>query len=105
MMRQEQPAHAVLYSSGLAAAFALLSHFLPRRIFISGGYHGTHQARRMEGACCSEVIAQLLKISDGKRCEKQPLKGPKELLGPGFICTPCIHELGSGLAPSCVPVT
>lgn len=47
---KEQPAHAVLYSSGLAAAFAVLSHFLPRRIFISGGYHGTHQARRL--VCC-----------------------------------------------------
>lgn len=33
---QEQPAHCVLYSSGLAAAFALFSHFLPKRVFISG---------------------------------------------------------------------
>ena len=38
-------AHAVLYSSGLAATFAVLSRLLPQRVAIDGGYHGTHQAR------------------------------------------------------------
>ncbi|CAE7037803.1 unnamed protein product [Symbiodinium natans] len=65
---EEQPAHAVLYSSGLAAAFALFAHFLPTRVFISGGYHGTHQ-----------VLGQLQKISVGGRCKCEPLPSPGEL--------------------------
>eukprot|EP00439_Symbiodinium_sp_Y106_P064114 s727_g10.t1 len=73
---EEQPAHAVLYSSGLAAAFALFAHYLPKRVFISGGYHGTHQ-----------VLAQLQKISAGSRCKCEPLRGPEEMLGPEGVST------------------
>ena len=76
---QETPAHCVLYSSGLAAAFGIFSHFLPKRVFITGGYHGTHQ-----------VLAQLQKISDGARYKKEPLRGPEEPLGWGNIHG--IHE-------------
>ncbi|CAJ1376364.1 unnamed protein product [Effrenium voratum] len=65
---EEQPAHAVLYSSGLAAAFALFSHFMPRRVFITGGYHGTHQ-----------VLAQLSKISLGQAFQKLPLMPPQQI--------------------------
>ncbi|CAE7652773.1 unnamed protein product [Symbiodinium pilosum] len=65
---EDKPAHAVLYSSGLAAAFALFAHFLPTRVFISGGYHGTHQ-----------VLGQLQKISGGSRCKSEPLRSPDEL--------------------------
>lgn len=54
------PAHAVLYSSGLAACFAALSRLLPRRIAISGGYHGTHlvisQLRRLSGSVNFESV-------------------------------------------------
>lgn len=64
---QEKPAHCLLYSSGLAAAFAVFSHFLPKRVFITGGYHGTHQ-----------VLAQLQKISDNARYKKEPLRKAKE---------------------------
>lgn len=38
----DRAAHSVLYASGQAAAFAALSRLLPRRVAISGGYHGTH---------------------------------------------------------------
>ena len=58
-------AHAVLYASGLAATFGALSRLLPRRIAISGGYHGTHL-----------VIDQLSRISGGTRCQKIPLPPP-----------------------------
>lgn len=70
----ESPAHAVLYSSGLSACFAILSRFLPQHIAISGGYHGTHL-----------VIAQLSRISVGARCKVVPLPPPEEVaskLGP-----------------------
>ncbi|KAL1498742.1 hypothetical protein AB1Y20_014052 [Prymnesium parvum] len=59
------PAHAVLYSSGLAATFALLARLLPRRIAISGGYHGTHLA-----------VEQLRRIAGGERFEAVPLPPP-----------------------------
>ena len=51
-------AHAVLYSSGLAATFAVLSRLLPTRVAIDGGYHGTHL-----------TIGQLQRISGGALCE------------------------------------
>jgi len=66
---EEQPAHAVLYSSGLAACFAAFSRLLPRRVFISGGYHGTHL-----------VLEQLQRISAGARCQKEVLVPPEELV-------------------------
>ena len=31
-------------STGLAATFGSLVHFRPKRIWIDGGYHGTHQS-------------------------------------------------------------
>jgi cystathionine gamma-synthase len=34
--------HAVTYASGLAAAFAAMQHFRPKRVLVSAGYHGTH---------------------------------------------------------------
>ena len=34
--------HAVVYGSGLAAIQAVMIHLRPRRVAISGGYHGTH---------------------------------------------------------------
>ncbi|KAF9233598.1 Cys/Met metabolism PLP-dependent enzyme-domain-containing protein [Melanogaster broomeanus] len=34
--------HAITYASGLAAAFSALVHFKPKRIAVSGGYHGCH---------------------------------------------------------------
>jgi cystathionine gamma-synthase len=60
-------AHAILYASGLAAAFAALSALLPRRVAISGGYHGTHL-----------VLAQLRRLSDGARFETIPLPPPAD---------------------------
>lgn len=70
----DTPAHAVLYSSGLSAIFAVLSRLLPARIAITGGYHGTHL-----------VIAQLQRISGGARCKVVPLPQPDQvasILGP-----------------------
>ena len=58
----ESPAHAVLYSSGLSAAFAALSRLLPKRVAITGGYHGTHM-----------VLDQLKRISAGALFETFPL--------------------------------
>eukprot|EP00931_Biecheleriopsis_adriatica_P059977 TRINITY_DN35978_c0_g1_i1.p1 TRINITY_DN35978_c0_g1~~TRINITY_DN35978_c0_g1_i1.p1 ORF type:complete len:418 (+),score=94.23 TRINITY_DN35978_c0_g1_i1:49-1302(+) len=66
---EEKAAHAVLYSSGLAACFAILSRLLPKRIFISGGYHGTHQ-----------VLEQLQRISAGACCKKEPLDSPEDIV-------------------------
>jgi len=63
----EQPAHAVLYSSGLAACFAVLSRLMPARVAISGGYHGTHL-----------VLDQLRRLSGGSRFEVMPLPRPEE---------------------------
>jgi cystathionine gamma-synthase len=34
--------HAVVYGSGLAAVTAALHHLHPKRVAVSGGYHGTH---------------------------------------------------------------
>ena len=50
-----------MYSSGLAATFAVLSRLLPTRVAIDGGYHGTHltigQLRRISGGALCEPIA------------------------------------------------
>ena len=62
------PAHAVLYSSGLAAVFAVLARLRPPRVAIAGGYHGTHQ-----------VLAQLQRISGGAICAPVPLPPPAEV--------------------------
>lgn len=64
----DNPAHAVLYSTGLAACFGVLSRFLPTRIAITGGYHGTHL-----------VVEQMQRISAGNRCEAIPLPPPEEV--------------------------
>ena len=34
----------MIISTGLAATFGSLVHFKPKRIWIDGGYHGTHQS-------------------------------------------------------------
>lgn len=34
--------HAIVYGSGLAAVTAVLHHLHPKRVAITGGYHGTH---------------------------------------------------------------
>jgi len=85
---EEKPAHCLLYSSGLAAAFAVFSHFLPKRVFITGGYHGTHQ-----------VLAQLQKISDNARYKKEPLRKAKEI-GPELQAGDLIW-LETPLNPTC----
>ncbi|KZT51269.1 cystathionine gamma-synthase [Calocera cornea HHB12733] len=36
--------HAVTYASGLAAGYAAIVHYKPKRIAIRGGYHGLHMA-------------------------------------------------------------
>lgn len=59
-------AHAVLYSSGLAATFAVLSRLLPGRVAITGGYHGTYLA-----------IEQIRRISRSVACEVVPLPAPE----------------------------
>ena len=47
--------HAVAYASGVSAILAALLHWLPKRIAVDGGYHGTHavmaayQAMRASG--------------------------------------------------------
>uniref|UniRef100_A0A7S3PI40 Cystathionine gamma-synthase n=1 Tax=Aplanochytrium stocchinoi TaxID=215587 RepID=A0A7S3PI40_9STRA len=41
-MQNGDRAYAVTYASGLAACFAALSYFQPKRVAIHGGYHGTH---------------------------------------------------------------
>jgi cystathionine gamma-synthase len=80
----DHAAHAVLYSSGLAATFGALSRLLPARVAISGGYHGTHL-----------VLDQLCRISGGARCQSVPLPSPDDIstssLQPGdaiFLETP-----------------
>jgi cystathionine gamma-synthase len=40
-------AHAITYASGLAATYAALVHFKPKRIAITGGYHGVHSTIRL----------------------------------------------------------
>lgn len=74
---EEAPVEAILYSSGLAASFAILSRYLPKRVFITGGYHGVHQ-----------VISQLQRISDGSRFQKlllPPVATAAEVLQPGDV--------------------
>lgn len=61
------PAHAILYASGLAATFSVLSRLLPSRVAISGGYHGTHL-----------VLDQIRRISVGNSCDAIPLPPPSE---------------------------
>lgn len=83
----EQTAHAVLYSSGLAACFAVLCRYLPGRVAITGGYHGTHL-----------VLDQLRRISGGQ-CAVVPLPPPDGLastLQPGDVVW-----LETPLNPSC----
>ncbi len=41
---QLEGGHAVLYASGQAATFSVLTHLRPRRVLLSGGYHATHFA-------------------------------------------------------------
>ena len=70
-----EPAEAVLYASGLAATFAALSRILPRRVAVSGGYHGTHL-----------VLEQLRRLSAGTYCEVislPPLATVASVLQPG----------------------
>ncbi|KOO26691.1 cys met metabolism pyridoxal-phosphate-dependent protein [Chrysochromulina tobinii] len=72
-----EPAHAVLYASGLAATFGVLARLLPRRVAISGGYHGTHL-----------VLSQLQRISGGAHGASVPLPVPDEVasaLRPGDL--------------------
>jgi cystathionine gamma-synthase len=61
----DRPAHAVLYASGLAATFAALARLRPRRVLISGGYHGTHL-----------VLDQLRRLSGGTAFAASPLPPP-----------------------------
>ena len=70
-------AHAVLYASGLAATFGILSQLLPRRVAIKGGYHGTHL-----------VVAQLQRLSLGARFATIPLPAASDaaaVLQPGDV--------------------
>merc|ERR1719161_1510882 len=62
------PAQAVLYSSGLAACFAVLNRLLPHRVAIAGGYHGTHL-----------VISQLRRLSGNLNFEAVSLPTPAEV--------------------------
>lgn len=39
-----QNGYALTYRSGLAAAYAALIHYKPKRIAITNGYHGVHSA-------------------------------------------------------------
>ena len=71
------PAHAVLYSSGMAATFAAFVRLLPKRVAIGGGYHATHHA-----------LEQLRRVSGGTRYETIPLPTPSEAaaaLRPGDV--------------------
>jgi len=77
-------AHAVLYSSGLAAAYAVLARLLPKRVAIRGGYHGTHL-----------VLAQLQRISAGGVCEPVALPSPDRLAASGIqVCCTVGNEWG-----------
>ena len=62
------PAHAILYASGLAATFAALARLMPERVAIAGGYHGTHL-----------VLAQMQRLSGGRRCVPMPLPTPEQV--------------------------
>ena len=83
-----QPAHAVLYASGLAATFAAFSRVLPRRVAISGGYHGTHL-----------VLDQLRRISGGASFETIVLPSPEE--APSVLLEGDLVWLETPLNPSC----
>lgn len=85
---ERAPAHAVLYSSGLAACFAIMSRALPGKVAIGGGYHGTHL-----------VLQQLHRLGGGSKFQKVPLPPPNELhatLQPGDLVW-----LESPLNPTC----
>jgi cystathionine beta-lyase/cystathionine gamma-synthase len=49
--------HAVTYSSGLAAVYAAMVYYLPKRLIISKeGYHGTHDAVNLYKRTRPEVV-------------------------------------------------
>jgi len=50
--------HALTYASGLAAAYAAITHFAPKRIAVRGGYHGFHMSIQVyqQGNKTVEVI-------------------------------------------------
>lgn len=85
----DAPVHAVLYSTGLAATFGALSRLLPRRVAVSGGYHGTHQ-----------VLDQLRRISGGASFESVPLPRPDEL-GASELRAGDVVWLETPLNPTC----
>ncbi|CCM04169.1 uncharacterized protein FIBRA_06331 [Fibroporia radiculosa] len=71
--------YAMTYASGLAASYAALVYFHPKRIAISGGYHGFHntiakrpstQQAKLGESCCSviyvETITERLETRDIK---------------------------------------
>jgi len=78
----------VLYASGLAATFAAFSRVLPRRVAISGGYHGTHL-----------VLDQLRRISGGASFETIVLPSPEE--APSVLLEGDLVWLETPLNPSC----
>ena len=78
-------AHAVLYSSGLAATFAALGRLLPERVAIAGGYHGTHQ-----------VLDQLRRLSGNTLFASVPLPSADELLAQAEAPSGSLAPLGKG---------
>ncbi|GJE84420.1 cystathionine gamma-synthase [Phanerochaete sordida] len=63
--------YALTYASGLAASYAALVHLKPKRVAITGGYHGVHMS-----------------INVYKRSSKEPLEiiGLDDEFKPGDIC-------------------
>jgi len=84
----QQAAHAVLYSSGLAAIFGALAHLLPHRVAIARGYHGTRL-----------VVEQLQRISCGTRCASVSLPSPEEV--PNCLGEGDVIWLETPLNPTC----
>ncbi|EJU06473.1 cystathionine gamma-synthase [Dacryopinax primogenitus] len=54
--------HAVTYASGLAAGYAALVHYKPKRIAIRGGYHGFHMSISVYQSSNSSV--ELIDLDD-----------------------------------------
>jgi len=54
---REHPAHCVLYSSGLAACFAVFAQMKPLRVLITGGYHGTHLVLHVIKRLAGDTVA------------------------------------------------